>query len=55
MVALCPDRYDMRNIELRNGYMVCTICRGYIEAGNQTPECECIDATVPESIPASLN
>lgn len=33
----------MRQIELRDGYLVCVTCKGYIEAGNLTPACECIE------------
>lgn len=33
----------MRPIEIQNGYMVCVTCRGFIEAGNMSPCCECFE------------
>jgi Cys-tRNA synthase (O-phospho-L-seryl-tRNA:Cys-tRNA synthase) len=32
----------MRPIELQDGYMVCTLCRGYVDATELHPACECI-------------
>lgn len=34
----------MIEIELENGYMKCVICKGYIDAGDLTPICECINS-----------
>ncbi len=47
----------MRRIELQNGYMVCVDCQGYIEAGDMTPACDCIDdnSTSQNEIPNYLN
>lgn len=46
----------MRPIELQNGFMVCTLCRGYIEAGIKAPSCECIeDDMLDEETATHLN
>ncbi len=31
----------MIQIELKDGYMVCQTCKGYLEAGDLSPGCEC--------------
>jgi hypothetical protein len=33
----------MRQIEISEGYMLCAICRGFIEAGDKKPACECLE------------
>ncbi len=34
--------YAMWQIEMNEGYMVCTTCRGYIDASEKTPICDCL-------------
>lgn len=45
----------MKPIELRDGYMICLVCRGYIEASTQTPPCECPETDLAPAQGDQLN